>query len=109
MVLLNPHRRCNETKQITKICWQMDTRSSLGIMREIGRETNGWALLGPSHTYSLEDPRYHTLSILRKISARFRKRGFISWMNEHPLPVWQGGGIISWAPHQACFVTIEKT
>ena len=93
MVLLNAQRRCNETKQITK----MDTRSNLEIMREIGEE-NKWLASSRPISYSSVDPRYHTKSILRKISARLRKRGFISWMNEHPLPVWQGGDYFLGAP-----------
>ena len=97
MVLLNAQRRCNETKQITEICRPMDTRSNLEIMREIGEE-NKWSASSRPISYSSEDPRYHTKSILRKISARFRIRGFISWMNEHPLPVWQDEDYFLGAP-----------
>ena len=106
MVLPNPQRRCNETKQITKICWRRTRDPTSKSCEKFGKKTNSWPLLGLSYTAL----RIRGIKTLNQSCARTRLalgNGDLSpgWMNEHPLPRW---GIISWAPHQACFVTIEK-
>ena len=60
--------------------WTRDPTSK--SCEKFGKKTNSWPLLRPI-LYGFEDPWYQdTKSILRKNSARFRKRGFISWMDE---------------------------
>ena len=84
--------------------WTRDPTSK--SCEKFGTITNSWPLLGISYTAL----RIRGIKTLNQSCARTRLalgNGDLSpgWMNEHPLPRW---GIISWAPHQACLVTIEK-